>query len=212
MMLTASALAADSVRIAALGDSLVQGYGLPLEDGLVPQMNNRLSDMGYDVTIVNAGVSGDTTAGGAARIRWTLDDQIDGLIVLLGGNDLLRGISPVESRRNLTLILDAARARELPVLLIGHEAVANYGPDYKAAFESIYTDLADAYGILLHERIFDAIDIEADRARARRDYLQPDGLHPNRQGVALIVDALSPKLVRLIEQAMLLPGQTIQAD
>ncbi|RMD46550.1 MAG: arylesterase, partial [Alphaproteobacteria bacterium] len=128
---------ARTLRVVALGDSLTQGYGLPAGQGFVPQLERWLRERGHDVELVNAGVSGDTTAGGRARIGWTLAGGADALIVALGGNDVLRGLPPEEARANLEAILAEAEARGIPVLLIGIDAPGNYGPDYERAFEAI---------------------------------------------------------------------------
>ncbi len=186
--------------IVALGDSLTQGYGLPQEAGFVPRMQDWLDARGADVRLVNAGVSGDTTAGGLARVEWTLTPEVDGMIVALGGNDLLRGIDPAVSRKNLDGIISAARARELPVLLVGLEASGNYGPDYKAAFDAMYPDLARTYDTLYVESFLAPILEDGDPSAARR-FLQPDGIHPNAEGVARIVEALGPRVLMLAEQA-----------
>ena len=198
LVLFAGHLSAEPARIVALGNSLVQGFGLYQDDGLVPQLNRWLEREGIDAVIENAGVSGDTTAGGAARIDWTLQSDPDALIVLLGGNDLLRGIDPGESRQNLDHILDTATERGVAVLLIGHEAPPNFGLEYKRDFESIFHDLAGKYGIALFERIFAPLDIAGDRSAARLKYMQSDGLHPNRDGVALIVAELGPFVAELV--------------
>lgn len=191
--------AAAETTIAALGDSLTQGYGLPQEDGFVPVLERWLKNRGNDVEIVNAGVSGDTTAGGLSRIGWTLGDGVDALIVTLGGNDLLRGITPETSRSNLAGILEAAQAGKVPVLLVGMQAPGNYGPDYKAAFDAIYPDLATAYGTLLAPSFLQPlIEAAGDEAAARRAYLQPDGLHPNADGIKVIVAALGPQVETLL--------------
>jgi acyl-CoA thioesterase-1 len=142
---------AEEVTVVALGDSLTQGYGLIEEDGFVPQLQAWLQARGADVVVENHGVSGDTTAGGLARIGWALGDHVDALIVALGGNDLLRGLPPEASRANLDGILAEAEARGLPVLLIGLEAPGNYGPDYKAAFDAMYPELADQYDACCRE-------------------------------------------------------------
>ena len=192
---------ADPVRITAFGDSLVQGYGLPQGQGWVPQLQGWLDAQGEEVELINAGVSGDTTAGGAARIDWTLADAPDALIVALGGNDLLRGLAPEESRRNLTAIMEAAEAKALPVLLVGIQAPGNYGADFKESFDGIYPDLAARFDALLHPDSLAGIraatgnDIQAAGA-----YLQDDGIHPNAEGVALNVAAIGPKVQQLIEQ------------
>lgn len=184
--------------IAALGDSLTQGYGLVQEDGFVPQLEAWLRDKGADVRIINAGVSGDTTAGGLSRIDWTLTDDVDGLIVALGGNDLLRALPPDVSRANLEGILQRAVAKTVPVLLVGMKAPGNYGPDYKAAFDAMYPDLARAYDSVFAESFLGALLDQQDQSAALRDYMQADGIHPNAAGVALIVEALGPKVQELL--------------
>ena len=167
--LLASPVIAEPVTIAALGDSLTQGFGLPPEDGLVPQLQRWLEANGAEVTLINAGVSGDTTAGGLARIDWTLTDEVDALIVALGGNDVLRGIAPEAVRANLDGILTKATARDLPVLLVGTEAPQNFGPDYKAAFDILFPDLAQTHGTLFHPNLLTPLlDIEDREAASRR--------------------------------------------
>jgi acyl-CoA thioesterase-1 len=192
---------AEELRITAFGDSLVQGYGLKQGDGLVPQLQGWLQEQGVSVRLNNAGVSGDTTAGGAARIDWTLTDQPQGLIVLLGGNDLLRGLSPEQARANLHQILQAAEAREVEVLLIGMQAPGNFGPEYKASFDRIYADLAQEFGALLHPDAFAGIreEVGADPAAAQA-YMLDDNIHPNARGVALNVAALGPVVLELTER------------
>ena len=132
------AAAAEPLTLVAFGDSLTQGYGLPPDQGLVPQLQAWLRAQGADVTVINAGVSGDTTAGGASRIDWTLTPEVDAMILTLGGNDMLRGIDPAEARRNLDTILTATEARDLPVLVVPMLAPGNYGPDYKRDFDAMY--------------------------------------------------------------------------
>lgn len=185
--------------MAALGDSLTQGFGLPPERGFVSQMQEWLDARGADAVVVNAGVSGDTTAGGLARVEWTLTPEVDALIVALGGNDVLRGIAPETSRANLEGILAAADERGLPVLLVGVSAPGNYGQDYKTAFESIYPDLSSAFGTLLYPDFLEAISGDTERALA--EWMQPDGLHPNAAGVARIVEAMGPSVLELVEEA-----------
>lgn len=184
--------------IAALGDSLTAGYGLDPEQGLVPQLQAWLTAHGTDVTLINAGVSGDTTAGGLARLDWTLTPDVNAMIVTLGGNDMLRGIDPAEVRRNLDAILSKAKARNLPVLLIGLTTLGNFGPDYKAQFDAIYPDLAAQYDTLLVPDFFAALADE-DPQTVGSD-MQPDGIHPNAAGVAKIVETLGPHVQALIAQ------------
>lgn len=189
---------AEPVVIAALGDSLTQGYGLVEQDGFVPQLERWLQAQAADVRLINAGVSGDTTAGGAARVEWTLTPDVDGMIVALGGNDLLRGIDPEVSRANLNAILAAADASDVEVLLIGMQAPGNYGPDYKQAFDAMYPDLAQQYQVLYAESFFEGLAAGGD-PNAVGQYMQADGIHPNADGVARIVEALGPSVLELIE-------------
>ena len=188
---------AEQVTIAALGDSLTQGYGLIEQDGFVPQMETWLREKGADVEMINAGVSGDTTAGGLSRVGWTLTPDVDAMIVALGGNDLLRGIAPEVARSNLDGILQAADAAGVPVLLVGMQAPGNYGPDYKAAFDAIYPELAEVYDSQLFPSFFQGI-LSDDLSSARAQFMQPDGIHPNAEGVARIVDEMGPAVLDLI--------------
>lgn len=192
---------AEPVTIAALGDSLTQGYGLPQEDGFVPQLQKWLQSEGADVVLINAGVSGDTTAGGAARVDWTLTPEVGAMIVALGGNDLLRGIDPAVSRDNLETILKAAEKADVPVLLIGMEAPGNYGADYKRAFEANYSELSEQYGTLFVPSFLGGIAGDGADLATLGIYLQGDGIHPNAEGVTRIVAALGPSVLDLIAQA-----------
>ena len=194
-LLAAPAAAQEPVTVVALGDSLTHGYGLPPNEGFVPQLDRWLDAHGApEVEVVNAGVSGDTTAGGLARFDWSVSDGADAMIVALGGNDLLRGIDPAASRANLAAIMEKADAAGLPVLLSGMQAPLNYGPDYKEAFDSMYPDLAEAHGALLDP--FFLSGVEEDRS-----LWQEDGLHPNAEGVAVIVERIGPKVLELVERA-----------
>ncbi len=195
LLLALPAAAAEPLRIVALGDSLTHGYGLPPEEGFVPQLEAWLRENGApDVTMVNAGVSGDTTAGGLARLDWSLAEGADALIVALGGNDLLRGIDPAASRANLDAILTEADARGLPVLLSGMRAPLNYGAEFKAAFDAMYPELAERHGALLDPFFLDGV--ASDRA-----LWQSDGLHPNADGVAKIVERIGPLVLELAGRA-----------
>lgn len=193
--------AAGTVTIAALGDSLTQGYGLPEWEGFVPQLRGWLADHGADVRLINAGVSGDTTAGGAARVGWTLSEDVDAMIVALGGNDLLRGIEPEVVRANLEAILQEAQKAGVAVLLIGMQAPGNYGPAYKAAFDAAYPELAAAYGTLYAESFFAGLEGLRDDPGALTRFMQPDGIHPSAEGVERIVAALGPKVLELVARA-----------
>jgi acyl-CoA thioesterase-1 len=189
---------ADEVVIAALGDSLTQGYGLMQSDGFVPQLGAWLEAEGAQVSLINAGVSGDTTAGGLSRVGWTLEPEVDGLIVALGGNDLLRGLDPAQARSNIEGILQAAQEADVEVLLIGMEAPGNFGPEYKAEFDALYPELAETYGAVYLDSFFAGLGAQMDPA-ALREWFQADGIHPNREGVTKIVGAVGPKVLELVE-------------
>jgi acyl-CoA thioesterase I len=184
----------------ALGDSLTQGYGLQQDDGFVPQLERWLAAQGRDVTVVNAGVSGDTTAGGASRVDWTLTDDVDAMIVNLGGNDMLRGIDPAEVRGNLDTILTAAGGRDIPVLLVALRAPGNWGADYKTAFDAIYPELAARHGAQVTQNFFAPLVDQTTRNLAT-GLMQPDGIHPNAAGVAKVVETIGPEVLRLLDGA-----------
>lgn len=195
-----------------LGDSLTAGFGLQEGDGLVPQLQTWLNMQGVEAQMQNAGVSGDTTAGGLSRLDWALGGGADALIVALGGNDMLRGLSPAAARNNLAAILDSAQARNLPVLLVGMHAPANLGLDYKQAFDAIYPDLAHEKGVLLFPDMFTGLmKAGADPAdpALMSAWMQKDGIHPNAEGVRLIVTALGPAVLDLIAKTQ---GQTDRPD
>lgn len=197
-----SSVFAEPVTIVALGDSLTAGYGLADQgDGLVPQLEGWLKAKGADVVVQNAGVSGDTTAGGLSRLGWALGPEADALMVTLGGNDLLRGLDPAGSRANLEGILQEAKARGLPVLLVAMSAPGNYGPEFKAAFDAMYPELAAQFEAVLAEDFFAGLRAAgADPAdpSSLAAYMQADGIHPNPEGVRLIVEGLGPKVEELI--------------
>ena len=192
---------AEPLTLLAFGDSLTQGYGLPPEQGFVPQLQAWLRAKGADVTVVNAGVSGDTTAGGAARIDWSLTPEVDAMILTLGGNDLLRGIDPAVAERNLDAILTATDTQGVPVLLVALEALGNYGPDYKRDFDAIYPDLAARHGAQLADNFFAALLAPGTSQATLTTWMQPDGIHPNADGVARIVAALGPRVLTLLNAA-----------
>ena len=190
MLVAAPALA--EVRLAALGDSLTQGFGLAQGEGLVPQLEGWLVDQGHSVTVLNAGVSGDTTAGGLSRLDWTLGDSPDAMLVALGGNDLLRGIAPAASRANLDAILRGLAEADVPALLVGLPAPGNYGPEYQAEFEAMYRELAETHDVMLHPDLLQPITARNQAGESVSDLMQDDNIHPNAAGVALIVESLGP--------------------
>lgn len=203
--LCADIAAAEPIRLVALGDSLTQGYGLSPEEGLVPQLQAWLDARGHDVIVINAGVSGDTTAGGLARLDWTLGDRPDAMIVALGGNDLLRGIDPAASRANLAAILSRLGAEGVPALLAGLAAPGNYGPEFRDAFAAMYPELAQAHGALLLPDLLGPITERHLAGAAILDLMQGDRIHPNAQGVALVVEALGPAVEELLTQTETAP-------
>ena len=184
-----------------IGDSLVQGFGLPQEDGFVRQLNKKLIDDGMKVHLVNGGVSGDTTAGGLARLDWSITNEIDAVVVSLGANDMLRGLPPKHSKSNLKKIIQKLRDRNLPILLVGIKSIGNYGSDYKAKFDNIYYDLAKEFDLLLYPDLLSPILNKENVNLA--DYYQSDKLHPNAAGVHLIVEGIKPFLADLLELVLL---------
>ena len=201
LLLTTTLAQAETVRIAALGDSLTAGYGLAQADGFVPQLQAWLQATGADVEIMNAGVSGDTTAGGLSRVGWTLTPDTDAMIVALGGNDYLRGLDPVVSRANLDGILAAGQEAGVEMLLVGLTVGGNYGPAYKQEFEAMYAELASEYSIPLYPDFAAALRASGDMSGAMSAFLQADGIHPNAEGVSAIVAAMGPTVLDLVSAA-----------
>lgn len=186
---------ADPIRLIALGDSLTAGFGLPEEEGFVPQLDRWLAENGHaDVEVVNMGVSGDTSAGGLARVDWALGGGADAVLLELGANDMLRGIDPAVTEENLGGILTKLAAQDLPVLVSGMKAPGNYGPEYQEAYDAVFPTLAEQFGTL-----YDPFFLEG--LVGRGDLFQPDGLHPNAEGVAVIVARIGPRVIELIDMA-----------
>jgi acyl-CoA thioesterase-1 len=200
LALPGGAMAEDAPEIMMIGDSITQGYGLNPGEGLVDQLRDWLAAQGVAAHVVNAGVSGDTTAGGRERMAWSLGADTDAVIVELGGNDMLRGLPPAQARDNLDAMLAEARGRGLPVLLVGLAAPGNYGPAYQAEFDAIWPDLAARHGALLLADLFAPITALPPEERAARELMQHDAIHPAPAGVALIVAALGPKVQDLLAQ------------
>ena len=189
----APALAAPP-RLLVLGDSLTAGYGLPHDDGFESRLQAALKAHGQDVAIVDGAVSGDTSAGGRARLDWTLADGADAAIVELGGNDGLRGLDPKEMEANLTAILDSLATRHIPVLLTGMYAPPNLGPDYQRAFRAVFDRLGKRPGVLYDPFLLDGVAMHPD-------LIQADGLHPNAEGVKREVARLLPLVEQLLAEA-----------
>ena len=193
LFMSATAVAAPP-RLLVLGDSLTAGYGLAAEDGFQHQLQAALAKAGHPVTIVDAAVSGDTSAGGRARLDWALGDGADAALVELGANDALRGTDPKETLANLTAILDALAARHIPVLLSGMYAPPNLGAEYGAEFRAVYEQLARRPGML-----FDPFFLQGVAADPALN--QPDRMHPNPEGVRIIVARILPLVEQLLARA-----------
>lgn len=191
ILLLSTGAQARQVRILVLGDSLAAGYGLPAPDAFQAQMQRALRDHGYDVALIDAAVSGDTTAGGRARLDWALADGADAALIELGGNDGLRGLDPASTEANLRAILDALAAKHIPVLLSGMLAPPNLGPDYDAQFKAVFAHLGQRPGI-----IYDPFFLEGVAADPALN--QQDHIHPNAAGVKRVVGRLLPLMERLI--------------
>lgn len=177
--------------ILAFGDSLTAGYGLAKGEDFPAQLEAILIKRGYPVRVINAGVSGDTTAGGLSRLDWALVDKPDLVIIELGANDALRGLNPAASKENLAMIISRIKERGIQPLLVGMKAPRNWGQQYVDAFDRIYPDLADEYKIPLYPFFLEGVATDPDLN-------QPDGLHPIREGVAVIVEKIVPSLLPYI--------------
>ncbi len=178
-------------RLLAFGDSLTAGYGLAPEDTFPVKLQARLQADGFKVDVTNGGFSGDTTAGGLARVKWVLADRPQYALIEFGANDALRGLDPQLARANLVKILDKMKDDGVRVLLIGMRAPANWGPDYEQAFDSLYPDLAKQYGVPLYPFFLDGVALDPGLN-------QPDGLHPNADGVDVIVARIAPAVEKLL--------------
>jgi acyl-CoA thioesterase-1 len=188
-----SALAQDArPRLLVLGDSLAAGYGLPADQAFPTRLQAWLKGAGTDVDVINAGVSGDTSAGGLARIDWALGGAAPGFaLVELGANDALRALSPSALYDNLDQIITRLKARNVKVLLAGMYAPRNLGPDYVREFDAVYARLAQKHGVALYPFFLDGVAGDATLN-------QPDGIHPNARGVDVIVARLGPQVKKLI--------------
>ncbi len=184
----------DERLVVAFGDSLFAGYGLEQDEGLVPALERALRTDGINARVVSAAVSGDTSAAGLQRLAFALDGlprKPDLVLVGLGGNDMLRGLPPEQTRENLVAILDVLKARGIPAMLSGMCGSPNMGKDYIAAFDRIYPDLAAEYDVPLYPFTLDGVI--GDRA-----LMLPDGIHPNPEGVEVIVRGVAP----VVEKAL----------
>jgi acyl-CoA thioesterase-1 len=182
-----------ALRIVALGDSLVAGYGLAANEAFPARLQSALAAKGITAEVANAGVSGDTAAGGLARFDWSVPEGTDAVILELGANDALRGFDPKVTRGALDALLRRLGERHIPVLLCGMLAPRNMGKEYGAAFDAIYPDLAKEYGAILYPFFLDGVATEPKLN-------QRDGLHPTAAGVDVIVAKMLPAVERLVAQ------------
>ncbi|MEM8813019.1 MAG: arylesterase [Pseudomonadota bacterium] len=179
------------IKIVAFGDSLVAGYQLSADDAFPAQLERALKSEKPNVTVVNAGVSGDTTKSGLARLDWMLDDDVDAVILELGANDALRALPPEETEKALDAILEKLNTRGIDVLIAGMLAPPNLGPAYQDAFDPIYPRLAEKHGTLLYPFFLEGV-------AARPELNLADGLHPTAEGIGVIVENILPKVKALI--------------
>lgn len=182
---------AETVSIVGFGDSLMAGYELAPEDAFPAKLEVALKDKGRDVTIANASVSGDTTSGGLARLDWSVPDGTDAVLLELGANDALRGISPEKTRANLDAMISRLKERGIKVLLVGMLAPPNMGADYAARFDTIYPDLAQSHNITLYPFFLDGVAAETGLDIG-------DGMHPNAKGIDIMVERFLPYAETLI--------------
>ncbi len=179
-------------RVLMLGDSLTAGFGLQVAESLPSQLEAVLKGQGLDVVILNGGVSGDTTAGGLARLDWALADNPAYALVALGANDALRGLSPAKAYENLDTIITRLKAKNVKVMILGMLAPLNLGPEYREEFAAIFPRLADKHDVPLYPFLLDGVALEPKLN-------QKDGIHPNAEGVKIIVGRLAPLVKQLIE-------------
>jgi acyl-CoA thioesterase-1 len=190
IMAGAGQACAETVKILALGSSLTQGYGLPPGTEFTVQLQKALKQTGVDAAVINAGVSGDTSAGGLARLAWSLADHPDVVILELGSNDMLRGIPPGETEKNLRAVLEKLKAAHVKVLLTGMHAQRNLGAEYVKQFDAIYPRLAKDYNVLFYPFFLDGVALNPKLNQA-------DGMHPNPAGVKIIVARMLPAVKKL---------------
>jgi acyl-CoA thioesterase-1 len=191
-LILATGANARTINLVGFGDSLMAGYQLPPGDGFPEKLQAALKAKGLDVTIANAGVSGDTTTGGLARIDWSVPNGTDGVILELGANDALRGIPPEESAKNLDQMIIRLKERGIAVLLAGIIAPPNMGADYAARFNPIYQKLSEKHGLPLYAFFLDGVALEAG---LKLD----DGMHPNTKGVDVMVEKMEPAVTNFVE-------------
>lgn len=179
------------IKLVAFGDSLTAGYGLAQEHSFPAVLEQTLRQKGYEIEIINAGVSGDTVQGGVERLDWSVPDGTDGVILELGANDMLRGLDPLQTKDGLETIVERLKNRNIPILITGMQAPPNLGAEYILKFNNIYKDIAQKYQLILYPFFLDGV---AGNAALN----QKDGLHPTEQGVKIIVERILPSVESFI--------------
>jgi acyl-CoA thioesterase I len=185
--------AAAKPRVVFLGDSLTAGLGLPTDQSYPALIGKKLREKGFDFEIVNAGVSGDTSAGGLRRLDWSLEGDVRALVLALGANDGLRGLPADDMKKNLKAVLDRARERNIPVVLAGMEAPPNFGQDYTRAFRQVYADLAKEHDVRF-------VPFMLLGVAGNPSLNQSDGIHPNARGAELVADLIWAELEPLVRR------------
>lgn len=181
------------IAIVALGDSLSAGYGLGPNEAFPAQLERALRAAGHNVTVANAGVSGDTTSGGLARLDWAVPDGTEAVILELGANDMLTGLPPARARANLEAIVTRLKARNIEVLITGMRASRSLGSEYAEAFDRIFPDLAEKHGLVLYPFFLDGVALDPKLNL-------PDGLHPTAAGIAVIAQRIRPAVETLLSR------------
>lgn len=194
ILLTPISVRAADLKLVALGDSLTAGYQLAPGDGFAAQLQKALDAKGYSVEVVDAGVSGDTTSGGLSRLDWSVGEDADAVIVELGANDALRGIQPEITRKNIEAIVARLRERGIEVLVAGMLAPRNLGSEYAQAFDPIFSEVAKTHEALFYPFFLEGVALDPDLSLS-------DGMHPNAEGVAVIVENILPKVEELLAKA-----------
>lgn len=200
LLMPVSAAAAEPLEILAFGDSLTAGFNLPHQDSFPARLESALKEKGYDVRVINGGVSGDTTAGGLARLDWMTAETPDAAILELGANDALRGLPPEQAKANLSTMIEKLQAKGIRVLLAGMLAPPNMGAEYAQAFNVIYADLAELHDVEGYYTFF------LEGVAGQPELLLDDGMHPNPEGVGEIVRRILPKVEELLNEELVEKG------
>ncbi|RWF68341.1 MAG: arylesterase [Mesorhizobium sp.] len=182
---------AEPLKIVGFGDSLMAGFGLGPDEGFTQKLEAALRAKGHDVTVTNAGVSGDTSSGGLSRLDWSVPDGTQLVILELGANDMLRGVSPAITQKNLDAMLAKLRQRKIAVLLAGMRAAPNLGADYQSSFDAIFPKLAEKFGVPLYPFFLEGVAGDAT-------FQLEDGLHPNAKGIDRMVERILPEVEKAI--------------